>query len=270
MLKTDTVASRTKIAIKDLDFYYGKFKALKSINLDIPERRVTAFIGPSGCGKSTLLRVLNRMFELYPDQRAQGQVLLDGQDITGLPSHALARRGLARTFQMVNLFPELTALENVMQGFHRHMPTELLAGLLQTVSYRKSQSDWHTRAMDVLRILDLQSLASVQAQALPLGQAKLLTVAIAMATQPKLLLLDEPAAGLSHEESSRMMDLVSSRVKTHCTVVLVEHNMRLVGRYCDRAVVLQFGQKIFEGSPLDLVHDSRVVNAYLGTAGMGT
>ena len=124
--------------------------------------------------------------------------------------------------------------------------------------------------MEVLRNLDLQALASVQAQALPLGQAKLLTVAIAMATQPKLLLLDEPAAGLSHEESSRMMDLVSGRVKTHCTVVLVEHNMRLVGRYCDRAVVLQLGQKIFDGSPLDLVNDARVVNAYLGTAGMGT
>ena len=253
------------LQIQNVSKQFDGLAALTDVSFEVQQGELLALVGPNGAGKSTLF---NAIAGVFPPTK--GQILLDGQDITGLPSHALARRGLARTFQMVNLFPELTALENVMQGFHRHMPSDLWSGLLKTASYRQSQSDWQTRAMDVLRNLDLQSLASVQAQALPLGQAKLLTVAIAMATQPKLLLLDEPAAGLSHEESSRMMDLVSSRVKTHCTVVLVEHNMRLVGRYCDRAVVLQFGQKIFEGSPLDLVNDARVVNAYLGTAGMDT
>ena len=253
------------LQIQNLSKQFDGLAALSNVSFEVHQGELLALVGPNGAGKSTLFNAIAGVFA-----PTQGRIWLDGQDITGLTSHALARRGLARTFQMVNLFPELTALENVMQGFHRHMPTDLWAGLLQSPAYRKSQSDWQDRAMEVLRNLDLQALASVQAQALPLGQAKLLTVAIAMATQPKRLLLDEPAAGLSHEESSRMMDLVSGRVKTHCTVVLVEHNMRLVGRYCDRAVVLQLGQKIFDGSPLDLVNDDRVVNAYLGTAGMGT
>jgi len=253
------------LQIQNLSKQFDGLAALSNVSFEVHQGELLALVGPNGAGKSTLFNAIAGVFA-----PTQGRIWLDGQDITGLTSHALARRGLARTFQMVNLFPELTALENVMQGFHRHMPTDLWAGLLQSPAYRKSQSDWQDRAMEVLRNLDLQALASVQAQALPLGQAKLLTVAIAMATQPKLLLLDEPAAGLSHEESTRMMDLVAGRVKTHCTVVLVEHNMRLVGRYCDRAVVLQLGQKIFDGSPLDLVNDDRVVNAYLGTAGMGT
>jgi len=253
------------LQIQNLSKQFDGLAALSDVSFEVHQGELLALVGPNGAGKSTLFNAIAGVFA-----PTQGRIWLDGQDITGLTSHALARRGLARTFQMVNLFPELTALENVMQGFHRHMPTDLWAGLLQSPAYRKSQSDWQDRAMEVLRNLDLQALASVQAQALPLGQAKLLTVAIAMATQPKLLLLDEPAAGLSHEESTRMMDLVAGRVKTHCTVVLVEHNMRLVGRYCDRAVVLQLGQKIFDGSPLDLVNDARVVNAYLGTAGMGT
>jgi branched-chain amino acid transport system ATP-binding protein len=253
------------LQIQNLSKQFDGLAALSNVSFEVHQGELLALVGPNGAGKSTLFNAIAGVFA-----PTQGRIWLDGQDITGLTSHALARRGLARTFQMVNLFPELTALENVMQGFHRHMPTDLWAGLLQSPAYRKSQSDWQDRAMEVLRNLDLQALAPVQAQALPLGQAKLLTVAIAMATQPKLLLLDEPAAGLSHEESTRMMDLVAGRVKTHCTVVLVEHNMRLVGRYCDRAVVLQLGQKIFDGSPLDLVNDDRVVNAYLGTAGMGT
>ena len=252
------------LQIQNVSKQFDGLAALSDVSFDVHQGELLALVGPNGAGKSTLFNAIAGVFA-----PTQGHILLDGQDITGLPSHELARRGLARTFQMVNLFSELTALENVMQGFHRHMPTDLWGGLFQTTAYRQQQADWQARAMDVLRNLDLHSMADVSAHALPLGQAKLLTVAIAMATQPKLLLLDEPAAGLSHEESSRMMDLVAGRVKTHCTVVLVEHNMRLVGRYCDRAVVLQFGQKIFDGLPNDLVNDARVVNAYLGTAGMG-
>ena len=162
----------------------------------------------------------------------------------------------------------MTVRENVVQGLHRHTRMATLAGLLNLRTYREEQQAIEARADELLGLLGIAAHRHERAGELPLGIAKLLTVAIALATQPRLLLLDEPAAGLSHEESTRMMDLVATEVRKRCTVLLVEHNMRIVGRYCDRAVVLQFGSKIYDGPADGLVKDERVVDAYLGVAEM--
>jgi branched-chain amino acid transport system ATP-binding protein len=154
----------------------------------------------------------------------------------------------------------------VLQGLHRHTAPRVLAGILSTPAYRSEQHALERRALDVLEFLGIASHADDVAGDMPLGLQKLLTVAVALATEPVLLLLDEPAAGLSHEEATRMMRLVSTVVRERCTVVLVEHNMRIVAGYCDRAVVLHFGQKIYDGAPEGMIRDQRVVDAYLGVA----
>ena len=164
----------------------------------------------------------------------------------------------------MTLFGELSARENVLQGLHRHRRSRTLGGLFGTPAYRIEQRTLEERAEAILDTLQIGGYAAGRAADLPLGIQKLLTVAIALATEPTLLLLDEPVAGLSHEEATRMMDLVSSEVRKRCTIVLVEHNMRIVSRYCDRAVVLQFGRKIYDGGPEGLARDKTVVDAYLG------
>lgn len=243
---------------------FGGLTALDDVSFAVTEGELAALVGPNGAGKSTCF---NTIAGVFPP--SAGHILLDGTDVTGKSSHALARMGVARTFQLVTLFSEMTVLENVVQGLHRHTPLETLAGLVGLPSHRAAQRRLEDEATGVLALLGIADHRHERAAALPLGIAKLLTVAIALATRPRLLLLDEPAAGLSHEESARMMDLVSTEVRKRCTVVLVEHNMRIVGRYCDRAVVLQFGKTIYDGPATGLVHDARVVDAYLGVAEMG-
>lgn len=242
---------------------FGGLVALDDVSFDVVPGEMLALVGPNGAGKSTLFNAIAGVAN-----PTAGRIVFDGNDITGKSSHARARLGIARTFQLVTLFSELTAQENVVQGLHIHTPLSILQGLLNSSAYRSSQEQVNLRAMAVLDMLGIADHAGQRANELPLGIAKLLTVSIALATEPKLLLLDEPAAGLSHEEATRMMDLITGEVRKHCTVLLVEHNMRIVGRYCDRAVVLEFGRKIYDGPAGDLAKDETVVNAYLGVAEM--
>ena len=239
---------------------FGGLAALSDVSFQVHEGDLVGLVGPNGAGKSTLFNVIAGVFP-----PSEGRILMGDRDITGLPSHRLARLGLARTFQLVTLFSELSVIDNAVQALHRHQSGGFVAGLFQTRAYREASLRWRDRAREALALLSLEDLADHPAASLPLGQAKLLAVALALATEPRLLLLDEPAAGLSHEESTRMMDLIAERVRGRCSVILVEHNMRIVRRYCDRAVVLQFGRKIFEGAPADMVHERAVVDAYLGT-----
>jgi ABC-type branched-subunit amino acid transport system ATPase component len=256
-------ASNAVLEVRGLTKRFGGLTALSDVSFDVSAGELVALVGPNGAGKSTLF---NAIAGVFPP--SAGRVLLGGVDVTGKSSHALARLGVARTFQLVTLFPEMTVQENVVQGLHRHTRLATVAGLLNLPGYREEQRRVEARADEVLALLGIAAHRFERAGELPLGIAKLLTVSIALATEPRLLLLDEPAAGLSHEESTRMMDLVSTEVRKRCTVVLVEHNMRIVGRYCDRAVVLQFGSKIYDGPADGLVKDARVVDAYLGVAEM--
>ena len=252
------------LEIRGITKQFGGLTALQDVAFTVDRGELVALVGPNGAGKSTLFNIIAGAF---PPTR--GQVIFSGRDVTGFTSHDLARLGVARTFQQTTLFGEQSALENVMHGLHRHVPARLVAGLLATPSYRQEQRALESRALGVLEFLGIAVYRDALAADLPLGIQKLLTVAIALATEPVLLLLDEPAAGLSHDEAARMMNLVASEIRTRCTVVLVEHNMRIVAGWCDRAVVLQFGQKIYDGTPDGLTRDQRVVDAYLGVAELG-
>ena len=252
------------LEIRSITKQFGGLMALQDVAFTVTRGELVALVGPNGAGKSTLFNIIAGAF---PPTR--GQIVFNGRDVTGLSSHDLARLGVARTFQQTTLFGEQTALENVLHGRHRHLPARLLAGLLATPSYGEEQREVERDALGMLELLGIAAYRDAIAADLPLGIQKLLTVAIALATDPVLLLLDEPAAGLSHEEATRMMNLVASEIRQRCTVVLVEHNMRIVAGWCDRAVVLHFGQKIYDGTPEDLTQDRRVVDAYLGVAELG-
>jgi branched-chain amino acid transport system ATP-binding protein len=249
------------LEVRDVSKHFGGLTALDRVAFSVAEGELVGLVGPNGAGKSTLFNIIAGAL---PPTR--GHVVLRGRDVTALPSHGRARHGLARTFQQVTLFSELTARDNVLQGLHRHTPSRFVAGMLATPGYRREQRALEGRAVAALDALGIAAYRDAIAGEQPLGIQKLLTVAVALATEPTLLLLDEPGAGLSHEESTRMMDLVSTVIRQRCTVVLVEHNMRIVSGYCDRAVVLHFGQKIYDGAPSGLTADQRVVDAYLGVA----
>jgi branched-chain amino acid transport system ATP-binding protein len=252
------------LEIRSITKQFGGLMALQEVAFMVNRGELVALVGPNGAGKSTLFNIIAGAFP-----PTQGQIVFNGRHVTGLSSHDLARLGIARTFQQTTLFGEQTALENVLHGRHRHVPARLLAGLLATRSYREEQREVERHALAVLELLGIAAYRDAIAADLPLGIQKLLTVAMALATDPVLLLLDEPAAGLSHDEATRMMNLVASEIRKRCTVVLVEHNMRIVARWCDRAVVLHFGQKIYDGTPGGLAQDQRVVDAYLGVAELG-
>ena len=249
------------LEIRGITKEFGGLTALKDVQFTVDGGELVGLVGPNGAGKSTLFNIIAGA--LRP---TSGHVLLKGQDVTHRSSHDRARHGIARTFQQVTLFGELTALANVLQGLHRHVPSRFLAGLVGTPAYRSEQGELEARAQRLLDSLGIGAYRGEIVGEQPLGIQKLLTVAVALATEPTVLLLDEPGAGLSHEESTRLMDLVSTVIRQHCTIVLVEHNMRIVSRYCDRAVVLHFGQKIYDGAPGGLTADQRVVDAYLGVA----
>jgi phosphate transport system ATP-binding protein len=233
MLNTDTSIARTKIAIKDLSFYYGKFKALKDINLDIPEGRVTAFIGPSGCGKSTLLRVLNRMFELYPEQRAEGQILLDGEDLLKSKDDvALLRAKVGMVFQKPTPFP-MSIYDNVAFGvklFENLSSTDME----ERVEWALRKSALWTEVKDKLQ----QSGSSLSG-----GQQQRLCIARGIAIKPEVLLLDEPCSALDPISTANVEELIVE-LKADYTVVIVTHNMQQAARCSDYTAYMYLGDLI--------------------------
>lgn len=233
MLNTDTSIARTKIAIKNLNFYYGKFKALKDINLDIPEGRVTAFIGPSGCGKSTLLRVLNRMFELYPEQRAEGQILLDGEDLLKSKDDvALLRAKVGMVFQKPTPFP-MSIYDNVAFGvklFENLSSTDME----ERVEWALRKSALWTEVKDKLQ----QSGSSLSG-----GQQQRLCIARGIAIKPEVLLLDEPCSALDPISTANVEELIVE-LKADYTVVIVTHNMQQAARCSDYTAYMYLGDLI--------------------------
>jgi phosphate transport system ATP-binding protein len=233
MLKTDTGIARTKIAIKDLNFYYGKFKALKDINLEIPEGRVTAFIGPSGCGKSTLLRVLNRMFELYPEQRAEGQILLDGEDLLNSKEDvALLRAKVGMVFQKPTPFP-MSIFDNVAFGV-KLFESLNTSDLEERVEWALRKSALWTEVKDKLH----QSGSSLSG-----GQQQRLCIARGIAIKPEVLLLDEPCSALDPISTAKVEELIVE-LKADYTVVIVTHNMQQAARCSDYTAYMYLGDLI--------------------------
>jgi len=250
---------------RDISIAFGGLRALDSVGFAVDPGEVLAIIGPNGAGKTTLFNIVTGLY------RAQaGEVRLDGREVTGLPPHALAARGLARTFQNLQIFFRMSALENVMVGRHLKERRRLWAELLGLPSVLRENRESRERARELLAFVGLAERAEEAAAALPYGALKRLEIARALACEPKVLMLDEPAAGCNPVETEEIDRLIVAIARRGVAVVLVEHDMKLVMRISDRVLVLDQGRVLAEGTPQQVRSDPRVIEAYLGRHGLET
>ena len=238
---------------------FGGLLALDAVSLEVAAGGVTAIIGPNGAGKTTLFNAISGF-----RSPTEGRVSFDGHDIRGLAPEAVAKRGLVRTFQLVQLFDTLTVLENVKVGRHLHTSGGLISALMPLYS-RAIERKVDKTAHELLWQVGLEEQADTLAGALPYGQKRLLEIARALAAEPKLLLLDEPAAGLNRHETTRLADLIRAIAGRGVTVLLIEHDMSFVMNIADRVAVLDFGKLIAQGTPAEMQKNREVIAAYLGT-----
>ncbi|MCC6778067.1 MAG: ABC transporter ATP-binding protein [Hyphomicrobiales bacterium] len=251
----------TLLTLEQVTRRFGGLVAVNSVDLRVERGGVTAVIGPNGAGKTTLFHLISGFQR--PDE---GRVLLEGHDITGLPPERIAAQGLVRTFQLVQLFRDLSAHENVAVGCHLQTSGGLLAALLRTRSVRQTEQEVAVTSRELLSFVGLETEGDVMAGALTYGQQRLLEIARALAAKPKLLLLDEPAAGLNAQESRLLSATIRKIVARGTTVLLIEHDMNLVMSTADTVAVLDFGAKIAEGTPASVRANPAVIAAYLGSA----
>ena len=233
---------------------FGGVRAVRNVSLSVPEKSVCALIGPNGAGKSTMLNLLSGVYQ--PDA---GTLTFGGQSMMGLPAYARVRLGIARTFQKIRLFKQLSLLENVMAGFHIHQDTPFWRYLVQGDTGRFKEE-----ARELLAFVGLGARAGDRAGALPYGQQRMLEIARALATRPKLFMLDEPAAGLNPAEVEFLLGRLTDIAKRGTTLLVVEHNMDLVMNVAQHVFVLDHGGPLFEGTPREVQANPRVIEAYLG------
>lgn len=245
-----------------LSIFFGGLKALDNVSLAVRPGEILSVIGPNGAGKTTLFNLISGVY-----QPSSGQVFLEGQDVTGQEPNKLAGLGLTRTFQNLQVFQTMTALENVMVGRHLHEERNILAHLLSLPSVRHQRVESRERAMECLARVDLEQFAHQPASSLPYGALKRLEIARALALSPKVLLLDEPAAGCNPRETEEVDEIISEIAADGMAVVLVEHDMRLVMKISNHILVLNFGRKLADGNAASIAADPHVIEAYLGLEG---
>ncbi|OEU82067.1 MAG: hypothetical protein BA865_14375 [Desulfobacterales bacterium S5133MH4] len=249
------------LEIRNLSKFFGGLAAVLGLDLNICQREIVGLIGPNGAGKSTVLNMIGGT--LLPNQ---GQMTFQGEDVTKLTSHQMTQRGIARVFQENLLFSSFTVLENVRVGFHLKSGIGPTNVFLKTHSYRRQEKVLQDKALQTLQFVGLAEYAHELAINLPHGRQRLLALAIALATQPKLILLDEPVTGMNAEEVENMLSMIRAmRDERGVTCIIIEHNLRAVMGLCDRIAVLNFGKKIAEGAPGEIVENPAVMEAYLGT-----
>jgi branched-chain amino acid transport system ATP-binding protein len=248
------------LEIRKLTRFFGGLAAVMELDMDVGQGQLFGLIGPNGAGKTTVLNMVGGT--LRP---SRGQIIFDGAEVTKLPPHRRAQRGIARVFQENLLFSSFTVLENVQVGYHLQSRIDLSSIFFETRSNRIQEKELEQKAMDTLEFVGLGQYTNEVAVNLPHGRQRLLALAIALAAQPQLLLLDEPVTGMAAEEVETMLSMVRAlREQKGITCIIIEHNLKAVMGLCDRIAVLNFGRKIAEGPPEEIVENPAVMEAYLG------
>jgi branched-chain amino acid transport system ATP-binding protein len=252
--------NKVLLEVKNLGISFGGLRAVDSFNISIKKGQLYGLIGPNGAGKTTIFNMLTGVYK--PND---GTINLAGKNITGKKTVEINKEGVARTFQNIRLFKDLTVLDNVKVGLHNHYKYSTLTGIVRLPGYFKTEKEMTKRAMELLKVFDLDSSADYLASNLPYGKQRKLEIARALATEPKLLLLDEPAAGMNPNETQELMDTIRFvRDEFDMTILLIEHDMKLVSGICEELTVLNFGQVLASGDTSKVLNDPEVIKAYLG------
>lgn len=249
----------TILKIKKLTKDFRGLRALNNVNLNVRQGEIFGLIGPNGSGKTTVLNIITGF--LKP---TAGDIVYKGGLISGLKPHQIAKRGVIRTFQLASLFPDLTVKENIVRGRHLSTNSSILGSFFWSKGYRKEEAKLRQEVMEILSFVKMQEKSDMAARNLPAAEQRVLEIAIALAAKPELLLLDEPTSGMNLQEAARTMELIQSIRQMGTTVVIVEHNMKVIMELCSRIVVLNQGIKIAEGIPEEIIMNEEVISVYLG------